>query len=77
MGKPAADSKEKEDCKVVTRAVVEKKIATNNTFIALSVAIACLRAQSGTRTRTAISGQRILSPSCLPFHHLSRLRAQR
>ena len=26
-------------------------------------------AASGTRTRTAITGQGILSPSCLPFHH--------
>ncbi len=26
-------------------------------------------AASGTRTRTAIPGQGILSPSCLPFHH--------
>ena len=24
---------------------------------------------SGTRTHTAGKGQRILSPSCLPFHH--------
>ena len=29
-------------------------------------------AASGTRTRTAISGQGILSPSCLPFHHRGR-----
>ena len=27
------------------------------------------RASGGTRTRTAVSGQGILSPSCLPFHH--------
>ena len=27
------------------------------------------KAASGTRTRTAITGQGILSPSCLPFHH--------
>ena len=26
-------------------------------------------AASGTRTRTAVTGQGILSPSCLPFHH--------
>ena len=26
-------------------------------------------ARSGTRTRTTITGQGILSPSCLPFHH--------
>ena len=26
-------------------------------------------APGGTRTRTAVSGQGILSPSCLPFHH--------
>lgn len=26
---------------------------------------------SGTRTHTTISGQRILSPLCLPFHHQS------
>ena len=26
-------------------------------------------ASDETRTRTAISGQGILSPSCLPFHH--------
>ena len=29
------------------------------------------RARSGTRTRTAGTGQGILSPSCLPFHHSS------
>ena len=28
-----------------------------------------LGAASGTRTRTTITGQGILSPSCLPFHH--------
>ena len=27
------------------------------------------RASGGNRTRTAFSGQGILSPSCLPFHH--------
>ena len=26
-------------------------------------------APGGNRTRTAVSGQGILSPSCLPFHH--------
>ena len=30
-------------------------------------------AASGTRTRTTISGQGILSPSCLPFHHRGSL----
>gem|GEM_PF-998693 len=29
-------------------------------------------AQSGTRTRTALSSYRILSPACLPFHHLGK-----
>src|SRR5438876_1426064 len=28
-----------------------------------------IRAGGGTRTRTALSSQRILSPLCLPFHH--------
>lgn len=28
-----------------------------------------LRTRDGTRTRTDITAQRILSPSCLPFHH--------
>ena len=28
-----------------------------------------LGAPGGNRTRTAVSGQGILSPSCLPFHH--------
>ena len=34
------------------------------------------RARSGTRTRTNITAQGILSPSCLPFHHLGDLRAE-
>ena len=32
-------------------------------------------AASGTRTRTTVSGQGILSPSCLPFHHRGLLFA--
>ena len=33
--------------------------------------------RSGTWTRTAITGQRILSPSCLPFHHSGILYGER
>ena len=35
-----------------------------------------ISARSETRTRTDISAQRILSPSCLPFHHSSDLGAE-
>ena len=28
-----------------------------------------LNAEGGTRTRTGVAAQRILSPLCLPFHH--------
>ena len=37
----------------------------------------CLRAASGTRTRTAITGQGILSPSCLPIPPLRQCRHYR
>ena len=36
---------------------------------ATAVQLHSLGASDETRTRTAISGQGILSPSCLPFHH--------
>ena len=33
-------------------------------------------AEGGTRTHTTLSGQRILSPLCLPFHHSGLVEAK-
>jgi hypothetical protein len=32
-----------------------------------------LNAEGGTRTRTGVAAQRILSPLCLPFHHPGKM----
>ena len=46
------------------------KTDTQKELIAENQAVSSfLGAPGGNRTRTAVSGQGILSPSCLPFHH--------
>ena len=51
----------------LTKALVLKR----KTLVSYSPTRVFISARSGTRTRTGVTAQGILSPSCLPFHHSS------
>ena len=57
-------------CKVIKNQQFTKSrnASRANCILPYSWPFSC-RASGGNRTRTTLSGQGILSPSCLPFHH--------
>ena len=59
----------KKNKQVLSRQKVGKNRHTKEPTIEIQLVGSFSGASGGTRTRTGIAAQGILSPSCLPFHH--------